>query len=93
MADFFGQPEVSQLRFSPDGRYLAALQPWNKRMNLIVIDLQNMQKTQITSMKENDVARFFWASDSRLFFFMDEDGKERRFVSTRSMPTAARPSS
>lgn len=76
VADFFGQPEVSSLRFSPDGRYIAALQPWNKRMNLIVIDLQNLQKTQITSMKENDVAGFFWASNSRLFFFMDEDGKE-----------------
>ena len=77
VADFFGLPEVSQLRFSPDGRYLAALQPWNKRMNLIVIDLQNLRKTQITSMQENDVAGFFWANDSRIFFFMDKDGKEQ----------------
>jgi dipeptidyl aminopeptidase/acylaminoacyl peptidase len=77
VADFFGLPEVSQLRFSPDGRYLAALQPWSKRMNLIVIDLQNLRKTQITSMQENDVAGFFWANDSRIFFFMDKDGKEQ----------------
>jgi dipeptidyl aminopeptidase/acylaminoacyl peptidase len=76
VAEFFGQPAISQMRFSPDGRYLAALQPWERRMNVIVVDLQTMQKTQVTSMKDNDVATVFWANKSRLFFTMDDDGKE-----------------
>lgn len=74
--ELFGAPTISRLTFSPDGRYIAALQPWEKRMNLIVVDLQKMQKTQLTSMKEENVADFLWASNSRLFFFMDDDGKE-----------------
>lgn len=76
VAELFGLPMISQLQFSPDGRYIAALQPWEKRMNLIVVDLHKMQKTQLTSMKDNDVSGFFWASNSRIFFFMDDDGKE-----------------
>lgn len=77
VADLFGLSAISQMQFSPDGRYLAALQPWERRMNLIVVDLQTMKKTQITSMKENDVSGYFWAGENRIFFFMDEDGKEQ----------------
>jgi dipeptidyl aminopeptidase/acylaminoacyl peptidase len=77
VADFFGLPTVSHLRFSPNGRYLAALQPWKRRMNLMVVDTQKLEKTQITAMTSNDVADFFWANDERLFFLMDDDGKER----------------
>ncbi len=77
VAELFGLTAISQMRFSPDGRYLAALQPWKQRMNVIVVDLQTMQKTQITSMTENDVGAFFWAGKNRLFFLMDEDGKEQ----------------
>lgn len=72
----FSQDAISNVRFSPDGRYIAALQPWERRMNLIVVDLQKMQKTQVTSMKEQDVASFFWASNTRIIFAMDEDGEE-----------------
>jgi dipeptidyl aminopeptidase/acylaminoacyl peptidase len=72
----FGQPAITQIRFSPDGRYIAALQPWEHRLNLIVVDLRRMQKTQITSMKEQDVSSFFWASNDRIIFAMDEDGQE-----------------
>jgi dipeptidyl aminopeptidase/acylaminoacyl peptidase len=77
VADLFGLPAISQMRFSPDGRYLAALQPWKQRMNVIVVDLQTMRKAQLTSMTENDVSGLFWAGHDRLFFLMDEDGKEQ----------------
>lgn len=72
----FGLPAISQLSFSPDGRYIAALQPWEKRMNLIVVDLQKMQKTQVTSMKDQDIGGYWWASNTRLMCFMDHDGRE-----------------
>ena len=72
----FGLPAISQLSFSPDGRYIAALQPWEKRLNLVVVDLQRMQKTQVTSMKQEDIRGYWWASNSRLMCFMDQDGQE-----------------
>jgi dipeptidyl aminopeptidase/acylaminoacyl peptidase len=75
--ELFSSPSISQLRFSPDGRYIAALQPWERRMNLVVVDLTKMQKTQVTSMKDNNINSFFWASSSRVVCVMDEDGKER----------------
>lgn len=77
IADLFGLPSISQMRFSPDGRYLAALQPWERRLNLIVVDLQKMEKTQVTSMQENDLTSYFWAGNGRIFFLMDADGKEQ----------------
>lgn len=73
----FSQPQITRLSFSPDGRYLAGLQPWEKRMNLVVVDLQKMQKTQLTSMREQDISNYQWAGDDRLICSMDTDGEER----------------
>jgi dipeptidyl aminopeptidase/acylaminoacyl peptidase len=77
ISGFFGLLTLSGPILSPDGRYLAARQPWKQRMNVIVVDMQTMQKTQVTSMTENDVSGIFWGGSNRLFFLMDDGGKEQ----------------
>ena len=44
VAVFFKKPSITQLRFSPDGKRIACLIPFERRMNLAVIDLE--QKTK-----------------------------------------------
>lgn len=73
---FFGNPAISQLRFSPGGQYLAALMPQERRMNLVVMDLRTRNKSFITAFKNFSVSSFRWANDDRLVMLLDDDGDE-----------------
>jgi len=73
---FFGNPQISQLQISPDGRYLAMLQPANNRMNISVVDRVAKTKRRITDMKEENVTGIMWLNDSRLGFFQQYKGQE-----------------
>jgi len=73
---FFGGNTIRQPALSPNGRYLAWLQPANKRDNLVVLDRQLGKKTRITDMKDENVASFFWANADRLVFFQQHQGQE-----------------
>lgn len=74
---FFGNPEISQLRFSPDGRYLGALVPVEHRMNLVVMDLENKKQQLVTKLTDEGIQSFQWANNDRLLFVRDEGGKEQ----------------
>lgn len=73
---FFGNPAMAQLRFSPTGRYLAALVPHERRMNLVVMDLEKKAKALVTGFKEFGITSYQWANDDRLVLLMDDDGDE-----------------
>ncbi len=73
---FFGNPALSQLQFSPNGRYLAALVPHQRRMNLVVMDLDTKSKKLITSFSDFSISVYQWANDDRLLLLMDDDGDE-----------------
>jgi dipeptidyl aminopeptidase/acylaminoacyl peptidase len=73
---FFASPEISQLRFSPNGRYLAALVPVEHRMNLVVMDLEKKTKQLVTRLTDEGIVAFDWANDDRLLFYRDEGGRE-----------------
>ena len=63
---FFKKPNIAALTFSPDGKRIACLIPFERRMNLAVIDLEKKTKNLLTNFKDNDVGSFLWASDDRL---------------------------
>ncbi len=73
---FFKKANLAQLAFSPDGKRIACLIPFERRMNLAVIDLEKKTKNLLTNFKDNDVSSFLWASDDRLVFIRDTDGQE-----------------
>lgn len=73
---FFGNAQISQLQISPDGRYLAMLQPINNRMNITVIDRVKGTKKRLTDMKEENVTEVSWMSDDRLGFRQQFKGQE-----------------
>lgn len=73
---FFGNPQLSQLKISPDGRYLAMLQPANNRMNISVIDRVKGTKKRLTDMKDENVTQIYWLNDHRLGFNQQVNGQE-----------------
>ena len=77
LQDFFKKSEIAKVRISPNGKYLAYLKPYKKRMNIHVrtIGVTNSEK-RLTSQTDQDIASFFWKEDDTLIFGRDFDGDE-----------------
>jgi dipeptidyl aminopeptidase/acylaminoacyl peptidase len=71
---FFKKPNIAQVTFSPDGKRIACLVPYERRLNLAVIDLEKKTKNLLTNFKDNDVGSLLWANDERLIFTKTSDG-------------------
>ncbi len=76
LEDFFRKPQRTQLRLSPSGRYLAWLEPWQRRLNLVVEELATGTRSRVTAATERDLAGYLWASDERLVYVQDRGGDE-----------------
>ncbi len=76
LEDFFRKPQRLTLRLSPSGARVAWLEPWDRRLNLFVQELETGRTTRVTASTERDLAGFFWASDSRLVYVQDRGGDE-----------------
>ncbi|WP_414661222.1 alpha/beta fold hydrolase [Horticoccus sp. 23ND18S-11] len=73
---FFKKANIASLTFSPDGKRIACLVPYERRMNLAVIDLEKKTKNLLTNFRDNDVGSLLWASNDRLVYTKDFDGEE-----------------
>ncbi len=73
----FQTPTLSNLEFSPDGTKILCLVPHEGRQNLAVIDLRKGAKNLLSGFKDKDALGPFWASNDRILFAVDDNGKER----------------
>ena len=76
MQDFFKNPVKVGYSLSPNGEYLAFLQPWEKRLNVFVEKIGSGQATRVTSAKERDISGYAWKGDSRIVYVQDTGGDE-----------------
>ncbi|MEJ2543748.1 MAG: S9 family peptidase [Calditrichaceae bacterium] len=76
MKDFFKNPTKASFKLSPDGEYLAFMQPWENRMNVYVQKIGEDKETRITSATERDIAGFIWAGNDRIAYVQDKGGNE-----------------
>ncbi len=76
VATFFQAPNMTSLVFSPNGKYIACLVPYEHRMNLAVIDLEKGTKKLLTNFKDRQATQPSWATNDRLLFRVDDEGKE-----------------
>ncbi len=76
VSTFFQAPAMAALRFSPDGKRIACLVPYKQRMNLLVIDLEKGTKNLLTNFTDREAGAPFWASNDRILFRVDDDGRE-----------------
>jgi dipeptidyl aminopeptidase/acylaminoacyl peptidase len=73
---FFQEPAMSGLQFSPNGRRIVCLVPYNDRSNLVVIDLEKGTKNLLTNFNDRSIIGIIWASDDRILFSVDRQGNE-----------------
>ena len=76
MKDFFKNPTKTSFLLSPNGEYLAFMQPWETRMNVYVQKIGEDKETRLTSAAERDIAGFIWAGNGRIAFIQDNGGNE-----------------
>jgi dipeptidyl aminopeptidase/acylaminoacyl peptidase len=75
--DFFKNPEFSSLQISPDGKHIAALAPFGKRRNIVIMDTEGFKNIRpVTGLTKQDIAGFFWANNKDIVFTTDSDGNE-----------------
>ncbi|MBV5340026.1 MAG: hypothetical protein J0665_10805, partial [Deltaproteobacteria bacterium] len=87
LRDFFGKPERSFFRLSPDGKSLGFMQPYERRDNLYVVSLSFDGKTpdftkakRLTTETERDIAGFFWKGNGHILYVKDFGGDENFHV-------------
>ena len=73
---FFRNFEFTRVTLSPDGKYLAAIAPVGESRNLVVVERGTKKPVAVTTLTKKDVAGYAWASDTRLVFYLEEDGNE-----------------
>jgi len=72
-ADFFSEPEKTNFRISPNGKYLAYLGGYAGQKNIFIIHLDEGSRHQrITSETELGIQSCFWANDDELIFTKDK---------------------
>jgi len=76
MQDFFKNPEKLQFRLSPNGEYIAFLQPWQKRLNVHVQKIGEDEVTRVTHATERNINSFFWGNNERIVYTQDTGGDE-----------------
>jgi dipeptidyl aminopeptidase/acylaminoacyl peptidase len=78
--DFFRHPERGYFRISPDGKTLAFMQPYERRMNIYVQPLAGGEPVRLTSETARDIADHFWKGPARLVYVKDFGGDENFHV-------------
>src|SRR5215212_86815 len=76
LKDFFRNPVKVSYSLSPNGEYLAFMQPWEDRLNIFVEKIGTGQATRITSAKARDISGYAWKGDNRIVYIQDTGGDE-----------------
>ena len=76
MEDFFRNPDKSSFQISPDGKHISYMKPWQKRMNVHVVDVETNNEIRLTSSKERGVYGYLWLGNNRIGYVKDDGGDE-----------------
>ena len=80
-------PSGSWIEISPDGSRISFVAPWNKRMNVFVIERKNIGnqlikkispafKKRLTFVKDRDISGYFWKGNDHIVYLRDFGGDE-----------------
>lgn len=79
---FFSAPRLSRAQISPDGAYVAYLAPWQRRLNIFVVDVRDARgdpehPRRVTASEHRNIEGFCWSRDSaHILFVQDASGDE-----------------
>ena len=78
--DLFGNPERTQLRISPDGKYLSWLAPVNEVLNVFVAPAGDPSKARaVTSDKARGIRQYFWSYRPDTLLYLRDTGGDEDF--------------
>ena len=79
---FFGDPDISFARLSPDGRYMSFIRPHNGIQNIWVKEAgEAFDQARPLTADERPIVSYFWAEDSsHVLYVQDRDGDENFHV-------------
>lgn len=81
--DYFGKPNASTFRFSPDGSYLSYREKdENGKRHVIVKELSSGKVTRAIEEKEELIRGYGWVNNERLVYAMDQGGDENYHIYT-----------
>ncbi|MGA1931795.1 prolyl oligopeptidase family serine peptidase [Arcobacter sp. YIC-464] len=77
LKDFFSNPKKSDLRLSPNGKYLSyfIMKDGHKYLEILNID-KNQRQTLLAEDTKRLIASYLWANDSSIIFASDINGNE-----------------
>jgi len=76
LEDFFRKPDKVMPRLSYSGSHLAYMEPYERRLNVVVRDLATGENRRVTHATERDIGGYLWVSDDRLVYVQDTGGDE-----------------
>lgn len=79
LRDFFRNPEKTNFRISPDGRFVSHTEPYERRMNIFVEPRGEMgagKAVRVTSETARDINAYWWKNDDCIVYMRDFDGDE-----------------
>jgi dipeptidyl aminopeptidase/acylaminoacyl peptidase len=76
LRDFFRNPEKTSFQLSEDGKSVAFLAPYERRMNLFVQPRGAAEARRVTSETDRSLAGYLWKGSDRLLYIKDFGGDE-----------------
>lgn len=74
--DFFKNPEKAYFQVSPDGRQISFTQPYESRMNVMVMPVGGTEARRVTAVTDRDISQYDWKGNDRILFLKDVGGDE-----------------
>ncbi len=77
---FFSNPEKTEFKISPDGKYISFLKPYKNRQNVYIKKIGENEETLITSSLNRDIDTYFWKGNNNIIYVQDNNGDENFHV-------------
>jgi hypothetical protein len=76
----FGNPEKTQGRLSPDGKYISFIAPRDGVLNVWVAERGKLDAAKpITNDQKRGIRQHFWAFDNKHVLFIQDEGGDENF--------------
>lgn len=76
LANFFRNPEKSNMLLSPNGEYVSFIKNYKNRANIFCQNLTSGEVAQLTYDTVRGITNYVWVNNKQLLYLLDIDGNE-----------------
>lgn len=87
---FFGDPEISGAKISPDGQFISFIKPYNNVRNIWIKKRNEPfdKARPLTGDEKRPVSSYFWSRDSQYLLYVQDKGGDQNYRIYAVDPTA-----